>query len=182
MSPVAAPHPVSVAKTTEFEAIYQEYGPLVYRTAWCVLRSAEDAEDVVQAIFLRLLRNEGLPTLQKDPQAYFYRAAINASLDVLKARRRRPFLVGDMEQLDIAAPNVPSGLDDEIRGSVYEAIAQLGAEAAETVLLRYMQNKSLAEIATRMGVSRTVVAVRLFRARAQLRRILRGALENGNEG
>src|SRR5262245_34463612 len=173
MSPVAAPQSISVAGPTDFEAIYRQYAPLVYRTAWGVLGSPEDAEDVVQAIFLRLLRNEGLPTLQKDPQAYFYKAAVNASLDVLKARRRRPILVGDIEQLDVAAPESIAALDDDVRRRLYEAIARLSAEAAETVLLRYMQNQSLAEIATRLGVSRAVVAVRLFRTRAQLRRLLR---------
>ena len=65
-----------------------------------------------------------------------------------------------------------------MRRRLYEAIAQLSADAAETVLLRYMQNRSLADIATRLGVSRTVVAVRLFRARAQLRSLLRAAQEN----
>ena len=95
MSPIAAPQPIAVGGPTEFEAIYRHYAPVVYRTAWCVVRSPEDAEDVVQAVFLRLLRNDGLPPLRKDPQAYFYKAALNASLDVLKARRRRPILVGD---------------------------------------------------------------------------------------
>jgi len=178
MSPVAAPQPVSVAEPTDFEAIYRQYARLVYRTAWGVLGSPEDAEDVVQAIFLKLLRNEGLPPLQKDPRAYFCKAAINASLDILKARRRRPVLVGDVEQINIAAPETAAGLDDDVRRRLYEAIAQLSADAAETVLLRYMQNRSLADIATRLGVSRTVVAVRLFRARAQLRSLLRAAQEN----
>ena len=130
MSPVAAPQPVSVAEPTDFEAIYRQYARLVYRTAWGVLGSPEDAEDVVQAIFLKLLRNEGLPTLQKDPQAYFYKAAVNASLDVLKARRRRPVLVGDIEQLGVAAPDTTAGLDDDVRRRLYEAIAQLSADAA----------------------------------------------------
>jgi RNA polymerase sigma-70 factor (ECF subfamily) len=166
-----------VAGPTDFEAIYREYAPLVYRTAWGVLGSPDDAEDVVQTIFLKLLRNEGLPTLEKDPQAYFYKAAVNASLDVLKARRRRRFLVGEIEHLAVASPESTTDLDDERRRRLYEAIAQLSGEAAETVLLRYMQNKSLAEIAMRFGVSRAVVAVRLFRTRAQLRRLVRTAQE-----
>ena len=38
--------------------IFREYAPLVYRTAWGVLGSREDAEDVLQTIFLKLLRRE----------------------------------------------------------------------------------------------------------------------------
>jgi RNA polymerase sigma-70 factor (ECF subfamily) len=177
MSPLAAPEPISLREALDFEQVYREHAPLVYRTAWGVLGSREDAEDVVQAIFLRLLRSECSPNLQSNPRAYLYKAAVNASLDVLKARRRRPVLVDDIERLDIAAPDSPVAFDDQIHRQLYEAIAQLSAEAAETVLLRYMQNKSVTEIATRLGVSRTVVAVRLFRTRAQLRRLLRVGLD-----
>src|ERR1051326_8224361 len=78
-----------------FERIYRELAPLVYRTAWGVLGSREDAEDVLQTVFLRLLRREYPPDLQKNPKAYLYRAAVNLSLDILKARRRGPVLLFD---------------------------------------------------------------------------------------
>jgi RNA polymerase sigma-70 factor, ECF subfamily len=177
MSPIAALEPISVRGAQDFEQIYREHALLVYRTAWGVLGSPEDAEDVVQAIFLKLLRHECPPQFRKDPRAYLYKAAVNASLDVLRARRRRPVAVDDIERFEVAAPDAPAGLDHDMHQRLHEAIAQLSAEAAETILLRYMQNKSIAEIATRLGVSRTVVAVRLFRTRAQLRRLLRAALE-----
>src|SRR5262245_38309771 len=138
MSPVAAPQPIHLPQSQEFEAIYREHAPLVYRTAWGVLGSREDAEDVVQAIFLKLLRRECPPDFQRNPRAYLYRAAVNASLDVLKARRRRPVLVDDIDHLEIAAPDSGGGFDEETHRRLYEAIAQLSAEAAETVLLRYM--------------------------------------------
>ena len=178
MSPVAAPQPTSVREAQEFEQIYREHAPLVYRTAWGVLGSREDAEDVVQAIFLKLLRSDYPPNFQQNSKAYLYRAAVNASLDVLKARRRRPVLVENIERLDVPAPDSTGNFDDDMHRRLFEAIAQLSAEAAETVLLRYMESKSVTEIAAQQGVSRTVVAVRLFRTRARLRTLLRGAMEN----
>jgi RNA polymerase sigma-70 factor (ECF subfamily) len=178
MSPLAAHEPIALREAQEFEQVYREHAPLVFRTAWGVLGSREDAEDVVQAVFLRLLRSQTPPNFQQNPRAYLYKAAVNASLDVLKSRRRRPVLVEDVERLDVAAPDSQGAFDEELNQRLYEAIAQLSAEAAQTVLLRYMQNKSVTEIATQQGVSRTVVAVRLFRTRARLRRLLRGAMEN----
>src|SRR5687768_5730018 len=177
MSPVAALEPISVREAQDFEQIYREHALLVYRTAWGVLGNPEDAEDVVQGIFLKLLRHEYPPQFRKDPRAYLYKAAVNTSLDVLRARRRRPIAAADIERLDVAAPEARAGLDHEMHQRLYEAIARLSAEAAETILLRYMQNKSIAEIATQLGVSRTVVAVRLFRTRAQLRKLLRASSE-----
>ena len=178
MSPVAAHEPIALREAQEFEQIYREHSPLVFRTAWGVLGSREDAEDVVQAVFLRLLRSQTPANFQQNPRAYLYKAAVNASLDVLKARRRRPVLVDNVERLEIPAPVSTVVFDEEVHRRLFAAIGQLSADAAETVLLRYMQNKSVTEIAARLGVSRTVVAVRLFRTRAQLRRLLRTAMEN----
>ena len=177
MSHIAAPNPIAIPVAQEFERIYQDHAPLVYRTAWGVLGSREDAEDVLQTIFLRLLRRECLPDLQRNPKAYFYKAAVAVSLDVLKARRRRPVLVEDLDRLELAAPSSSARFDEAAHQRLYEAIAQLGAEAAEILMLRYMQNKSVAQIASALGVSRTAVAVRLFRSRARLRTLLRGQSE-----
>jgi RNA polymerase sigma-70 factor (ECF subfamily) len=173
MSPVAAPERVHRPDLEHFEQAYRAYAPLVYRTAWGVLGSREDAEDVLQTVFLKLLRREYPPDLKGNPQAYLYRAAVTVSLDCLKARRRRPVLVEHPEGVDAAAFHPRARFDDDTHHRLFEAIAQLTAEAAEVVLLRYMQGRSVVEIAKALGVSRTVVAVRLFRARARLKTLLR---------
>jgi RNA polymerase sigma factor (sigma-70 family) len=81
-------------------------------------------------------------------------------------------LVDDAESLDLLASS-HSGLDDELHSRLYAAIAELNPEAAQTLVLRYIHNYSDAEIAKMLGTSRTVIAVRLFRSRARLRKILR---------
>jgi RNA polymerase sigma-70 factor (ECF subfamily) len=159
-----------------FERIYREYAALVYRTAFGVTGSREDAEDILQTIFLRLLRREFPPDIEKNPKGYLYRAATNLSLDVLEARRRRPHLV-DEDKL----PAIPDSLDDpifkhEMHQSLYQAIAKLSPDAAEILTLRYVHDASDAEIAKMLGVSRTVVAVRLFRSRARLKKLIRKSL------
>src|SRR6185436_9684824 len=73
----------------ELEAIFRAHYRLTYRTAYAVTGSAADAEDVVQTIFLRLLRREVPPDLRKNPGAYLYRAAVNQSVSVIRERKRR---------------------------------------------------------------------------------------------
>lgn len=172
--------PVDPAANEELERVYREHAPLVYRTAWGVLGGREDAEDVLQSVFLSLLRRESLPDFQRNPRAYLYKAAVTASLDLLKAKRRRPVLVDEVERLEVAAADSSSSFDEDLYERVYAAIAQLSAEASSVLILRYMHGKSLAEIAREIGVSRTAVAVRLFRSRAQLRTLLRDVTENRN--
>src|SRR5687767_15609202 len=124
MSPIAVPTPINPPLVDELERIYREHAPLIFRTAWGVLGSREDAEDVLQAVFLALLRRESPPDLQRNPRAYFYKAAVTASLDVLKAKRRRPVLV-DIDRLEIPAADRGSSVDEEIYEQLYEAMARL---------------------------------------------------------
>jgi RNA polymerase sigma-70 factor (ECF subfamily) len=176
----AVPKPIDPAATEELDRVYREHAPLIYRTAWGVLGTREDAEDVLQSVFLALLRRESLPDLQQNPRAYLYRAAVTASLDVLKAKRRRPVLVDDVARFDVAAADPGSSFDEDLYERLYAAIGHLSADASSVLILRYMHSKSLAEIAQELGLSRTAVAVRLFRSRARLKALLRDTPENSH--
>ena len=176
MSTITVPDLKRPSATGEFEQIFQEHSRLIYRTAFGVTGSPEDAEDILQTIFLRLLRRECPPDLARNPQAYLYRAALNLSLDTLKIRRRQPQRTDDPEHIETPAPDSEAPFDDDMHRRLYEAIAQLSPEAAEILILRYVHNTSDAEIAKMLGVSRTVVAVRLFRTRARLKKLIRNSL------
>jgi RNA polymerase sigma factor (sigma-70 family) len=114
--------------------------------------------------------------IRTNPGGYLYKAAVNAALDVLKARRRRPVLVEHLEQLDIAAPTFDSHRLEELHQRLYAALDQLSPEARGILILRYMHKKSVAEIGETLGVSRAVVSLRLFRSRARMRTLLRNAV------
>ena len=72
----------------DFERIFNENHALVYRVAYRITGNNEDAEDVLQTLFLRLLRREILPDVDRNPRAYMHRAAINIALDIVKLRSR----------------------------------------------------------------------------------------------
>jgi RNA polymerase sigma-70 factor (ECF subfamily) len=172
MTPAAAMRRSPSSPAQDFDEIYRDHAPLVYRTAWGVLGSREDADDVVQTVFLRLLQRESPVEFQKNPGAYLYRAAVNVALDVLKARRRRPVLVEHVEQLEIAAPPRDSCRLDELHQRLYAALDRLTPDARDILILRYMHKQSVADIGNTLGVSRAVVSLRLFRSRARMRKLL----------
>src|SRR5262245_54691167 len=97
----------------EFEDLFQEHYVLVYRTAYGVTGRVEDAEDVVQTVFLRLLRGEKTRELLKNPRGYLYRAAVNQSLTVLKSRRQRLFREAS-EELAVTLPARASSRAEEL--------------------------------------------------------------------
>jgi RNA polymerase sigma-70 factor (ECF subfamily) len=155
----------------DFEGIYREYAPMVYRTARAVTGNAEDAEDVLQTIFLRLIRTEYSGQLQKNPRAYLYRAAVNLSLDHLRARQRRTF-THEVEHLETPAGNPNAVFDDDLLVRLNEALTDLNPEATHILVLRYVHNHSDAEISKLLGTSRGAIAVRLVRLRARLKKVL----------
>jgi RNA polymerase sigma-70 factor (ECF subfamily) len=174
MSVVPMPE-IEATVRREFEEIFSQYSRFVYRTAYAVTGRHEDAEDVLQTIFLRLARQELSPELLKNPKPYLYRSAVNVSFNVLRSRRRAASLQ-DAAQYQQPERAPDAMFDEELCTRLREAIGQLKPEAAEILLLRYTHNHSDAEIARMLGVSRGTIALKLFRLRARLKKLLRAAM------
>src|SRR6188474_2823468 len=88
--PIASmPQVIASPFAREFEDVFEEHYSLVYRTAYGITGRVEDAEDVVQTVFLRLLQRGTPPELLKNPAGYLYRAAVNVALTTVQSRQRR---------------------------------------------------------------------------------------------
>src|SRR5207253_2553177 len=112
-----------------------------------------------------------------NPQAYFTRASINASLDLLRSRKRsRIVAINDIESeagavIPTSSQNPETHNEDrELRALIREAVSKLGPTAAQMFSLRYFEGFDNREIGTMMGTSALVVGVTLHRARARLRK------------
>jgi RNA polymerase sigma-70 factor (ECF subfamily) len=174
MPTVTLPEEMKTPPYQNFDPVFQEYYSLVYRTAYSVTRKAEDAEDVAQTVFLRLLRVEVAPDLTKNGKGYFYRAAVNASLRLIRSRKRT-VLTGDTEQMEASTEAVNSDNDEALDRELWAAIAELNERAAQMLILRYVHGHSLGEVAKLLGTSSGVVAVSLFRSRVRLKKLIRSA-------
>jgi RNA polymerase sigma-70 factor (ECF subfamily) len=160
--------------TQGFEELFREHSQFVYRTAYAVTGNAEDAEDALQTIFLRLVRRDLPPNLKDNPKAYLYRAAVNVSLSILRSRRHL-ILSGDTHDFESSVPVVQTKDTDDIRErllSILEAMEESDSAMVEMLILRYVHNYSDADIARMMGKSRGAIAVRLFRARSRLKKLM----------
>jgi RNA polymerase sigma-70 factor (ECF subfamily) len=175
MRVVAMPETESPGKL-EFEKIFNAYSRFVYRTAYAVTGRHEDAEDVLQTIFLRLAKREITSDVMRNPKPYLHRAAVNVSLNVIRSHRREANLRDAARFEPAQTPDGTTNDDEQLLARLREAIARLKPRAAEIVLLRYVHNHSDAEIARMLGVSRGVIAVKLFRLRARLKKIVRASM------
>ena len=162
---------------SELEAVFRAHHARVLQAAYRVTGSMADAEDVAQSVFLRLARadigSRGITHLE----SYLQRSAVNAALDLLRARRNRDTVpVEPADTLHASSAMSPERAlsSSEIREQLGRALGNLHPRVAEMFTLRYLEELDNREIARLMNTSQAVVAVTLFRARAQLKKGLRG--------
>jgi RNA polymerase sigma-70 factor (ECF subfamily) len=167
------------------ETLFREHHDQVFRAAYRVTGSAVDAEDVLQTVFLRLVRRKEKLDLSPSPGSYLHRAAVNASLDLLRSRTRSRSV--SIEEVAPAAtessePNPETQyVDRELQNQIRRSIATLGPKAAEIVVLKYFEGHSNLEIARMLDTSQMVIGVLLHRARTRLRKEIAKFMEEHHE-
>ena len=152
-----------------FEDMYRDHHAMVYRTAYRVTGNAADAEDVLQTVFMRIVRRDESARSIDQPENYLRRAAVHAALDVVRARRR-PSVV-DLDRLPASAGSRPD--QGDLRETLRQALSELPERSAEVFTLRFFEGLSNPEIARALSISSIQVAVTLHRARRILQTKLR---------
>ena len=157
-------------------AIFEEHHEHVFRVARRITGNAEDAEDVLQTVFLRIARREPTELRSEEMGSYLHRAATNAALDLLRRRKAaRSEPIEDAERFRDHAPSPEARREgEELREKVRAALANLSPRAAEIFVLRYFDGYGNREIARLLNTSWSTVAVTLHRTRAKLQKDLKG--------
>jgi RNA polymerase sigma-70 factor (ECF subfamily) len=177
----------------EREAFYElirPYERLVYVTAISILKNPADAEEVAQEAVLKAFSN--LASFRGESKFSTWLVQITYNEAKMKLRKARPHLYesideqqqtedGDYWPKDFADWRpIPSELleKDEVRQAVQNAINSLSPIFREVVTMRDIQNLSIRETSTILGISEAAVKTRLHRARL----LLRDSLAPGIDG
>lgn len=147
---------------------------MVFRTAYRITGNAADAEDVLQTVFLRLLRRAGALSGVESNESYLRRAAVNAALDIVRSGKNTQAI--PLEDMPLGpATATPAGRETEARemqAQLRKAVGQLRTRDAEVFALRFFEERSNQEIARILGISQVHVAVILHRTRRQVQKEL----------
>lgn len=166
----------AIAIPDEIERVFRAHHGLVFRTAYRVTGNAGDAEDVLQTVFLRLVRRGRNADPLENVESYLRRASINAALDVIRSRQSDQ-TVPLPEEASGLTPAGPAQADvPGIRQALSHAMAQLKPRQAEVFALRFLEGFSNQQIAKTLGISQVLVAVIIHRTRQRLRKELRSYL------
>ena len=144
----------------------EHHGAAVYRLALCRMQSIQDAEDVYQDVFLRLLDQEASAWDAEHLRAWLLRCTVNRCNDLHRFRLRRPVLaLADLPEMEAEADG---GTE------LWDAVARLPEKLRIPIHLYYAEGYSTEEIAGLLDIPAATVRTRLRRARNRLRDTLEG--------
>jgi len=153
------------------DQMYGDHHAMVFRTAYRVTGNTSDAEDVLQTVFLRMVRRDDAAVAIEYPENYLRRAAVHAALDVVRARRSSAAV--DLDRLPAMGGSRPD--EGDLRDLLRHALSELPARSAEIFTLRFFEGLTNPEIADALGISSITVAVTLHRTRRELQKKLRAS-------
>ena len=153
-----------------FAALVIRYQKPIYNASFWVLRKAEDASDVTQTVFLKVVERLD----DYDPQykffSWIYRIAVNESLNLLRRNGHEDELDDDAEFEGPAGESPESQLGQLERSRRLQgALMQLSTNDRVVLTLRHFSECSYQEIAQVLEIDEKTVKSRLFDARQRLR-------------
>ncbi|HMD11484.1 MAG TPA: RNA polymerase sigma factor [Marmoricola sp.] len=147
----------------------------LYRAAWAYVGSREDAEDLVQETYARVLARPRW-LRKEDDLGYLLRALRNTFFNQKRTERRRPQSDPLPEQLDLVAdPHSREPQATVEAGELYAAVADLPDDFRDVLVAVDITGLSYKEAAEVLRIREGTVMSRLYRARQQVVRRLEGA-------
>jgi len=154
----------------DLDTLFRTYGDMIYRLALVRTRSVADAEDVVQEVFLRCLKNNPSFASAEHQKAWLIKVTINCAKSLLGSAFRRHSVPEDVAGDLVSEDETPDS-------TVYDAVMQLPEKYRTAIHLYYYEDYSVKEIASVMRTTESTVKSWLHRARAMLKETLGGEFD-----
>ena len=142
-----------------FDIVYERYADMLYRLSLSYLNNTQDAEDVLQDVFIRYLKKPMTFQNEEHRRAWFVRVTINRSHDILRSRKN--YL--SLDEVSAVSPQ-------EMPLTLFDQLAVLPEKNKTVIILHYLEGYSVEEVASMLHLSVSAVKMRLMRAKKILRK------------
>ncbi len=157
-----------------FALLVARYQGPIYNAAYRVLGNAEDAADIAQSVFLKIVERLDDYDSQFRFFSWIYRIALNESINLLRRNgREEPLGDDDETEGDAHADPEWQALEAELSARVQGALMKLKVDDRMVLVLRHFSECSYVEIGQVLDLDEKTVKSRLFEARQRLRGLLR---------
>jgi RNA polymerase sigma-70 factor (ECF subfamily) len=157
-----------------FTELVIRYQQPIYNAAFWILRSAEDAHDIAQGVFLKVAEHLDEFDSQHRFFSWIYRIAVNESLNLLRRNGHEEPLDEEIDLPAAESANPESQASDaEQARRIQRALMSMSTNDRAVLVLRHFSECSYQEIAQILDLDEKTVKSRLFEARHRLRDILK---------
>ncbi len=156
-------------------ALYERYQVQVYRTAMAITHDERMAEDILQEVFLRVYRYADSFDDTQPFEPWIYRITVNLSYSwTNKAKRWVNIFQDTLERLRAPSRRDPERVAESREECVIlrRAIDGLPDSHRVVVILYYLEDLSVSEVAYTLGVPEGTIKSRLYYAREKLRKAI----------
>ena len=157
-------------RRAQFERLYEHYANDVLRVSYFYLGDRQQAEDVCQDVFVRLL-TKGPEIQPGHEKAWLLKVALNRCRDLWRAAWVKRVVLGAPFESFFASDDITEYTE---KSELMETVHMLSPAFKEAVFLHYYQGYGIVEIAAMLGVPEGTISSRLSRARRKLESMLRG--------
>lgn len=165
-----------------FEEIVRRYQRQVANAIYLTLGSRQDVEDLAQDVFVRAYRSLDRVTVEQSLFSWIYRIAVNVAIDELRRRRIRRILSLDVLRESsgrdpaVSEEDSPDSrvLERERSEQVRYALQRVSPTSRTVLILREYEGLSYRQIGEVLQITEQAVKSRIFRARDELRVLLKG--------
>ncbi len=166
--------PLNCADPADFRTLYNATMQLLYKVSWRIVNDEEAAEDLVHDSLIKANEKALVFPSLNDAKYWLIRVVKNASLNYAKrkGRERRAYQRALYEDHRTAESGETDMLKAEAAQKAKEALDKLPANLKEVLVLREYGDLNYKEIGKVLGISEGNVKVRVFRARAQLEKMI----------
>ena len=154
----------SVWPTDDIERVIEKYGDMLYRLCLIMLKNEKDAEDAVQETIIKYYQKSLSFQNSDHEKAWLIKVATNKCRDMLRFRIRHP--QSDPEHLAEIPGNVPDS-------GILEALSDLPEKYRLVLILYYIEDYKIADIAKIINRTASAVKMRLHKGRKLLEEIYR---------
>ena len=175
-----------------FHSLVERHSRAVYRLAYRMTGSPQDAEDVVQETFLRAYKQLGRFESRANFGTWLHRIAVNCSIDLIRSRPHREagHDAMDLEQFGAAIePGDASRvsperlmLSTEVQERISSAMSGLSAMERAAFMLRHVEGRPIREVAAALGLKTEAAKNSIFRAVRKMRAALEPLAGFGTHG
>jgi RNA polymerase sigma-70 factor, ECF subfamily len=160
-----------------FTKAYDEYSDPLYRFIYYKISDKEAAKDILQQLFMKVWDYMQAGNQIKEMKPVLYKVASNLVMDFY--RKKKTISMDDMieDGFDVVDTRSDSSLKSETN-LLIKSIGRLDERYKDVLMMRYVEELSISEIAEVMGESKNNVSVRINRAI----KLLKKNLDNKNDG